>query len=83
MSPQLTAFVEAINGEATRIGLPTDMLWQLPTTFVVMFASLDDEGKRRVISQIAAASGTGGSAQDRNGLDPKGAGPTREAGDAQ
>jgi hypothetical protein len=29
------------------------------------------------------ASGTSGSAQDRNGLDPKGAGPTAEGGDAQ
>jgi hypothetical protein len=28
------------------------------------------------------ASGTSGSAQDRNGLDPKGAGPTAEGGDA-
>jgi hypothetical protein len=32
---------------------------------------------------ILAASGTSGSAQDRNGLDPKGAGPTAEGGDAQ
>jgi hypothetical protein len=30
----------------------------------------------------AIASGTSGSAQDRNGLDPKGAGPTAESGDA-
>jgi hypothetical protein len=40
---------------------------------------------RREIEGLKAriASGTSGSAQDPQGLDPKGAGPTGEAGDAQ
>ena len=37
----------------------------------------------RAITKRLTASGTSGSAQDRNGLDPKGAGPTAEGGDAQ
>jgi hypothetical protein len=40
---------------------------------------------RRELEDLRAqiASGTSGSAQDPEGLDPKGAGPTGEAGDAQ